>query len=136
MAQGQKGFLQARSSSVKGVEGEVDRLARGKRTDPTAAVLAKVMWEMGFEPGLIAKVAGLPRGTVKDIIQGNGPWRQMPRSELYELTRLRLIRVIDEYVYDFGMKAMAKLEEKMKTASFMELINFAGVALNRGDTLR
>ena len=111
-------------------------MARGKRTDPTAANLAKVMWEMGFEPGIITKVAGLRRSTVNDIIQGHGPWQQMPQNELYELTRLRLIRVLDEYVYDFGMRAMQRLEEKMKTASFMELISFAHVALNRGESSR
>jgi len=111
-------------------------MARGKRTDPTAAILAKVMHEMGFEVGLIATASGLPRGTVNDIIRGHGPWRQVPRSELYELTKLRLIKAIDDCVYDFGMKAMAKLEEKMKTASFMELINFAGVALNKGEAWR
>jgi len=86
--------------------------------------------------GLIVTASGLPRGTVKDIIQGHGPWRQMPRSELYELIRLRLIKAIDDSVYDFGMKAMAKLEEKMKTASFMELINFVGVGLNKGEAWR
>ena len=111
-------------------------MARGKRTDPTAAILAKVMWEMGFEPGIITKVVGLRRSTVNDIIQGHGPWQQMPQNELYELTRLRLIRVLDEYVYDFGMRAMQRLEEKMKTASFMELISFAHVALNRGESSR
>jgi hypothetical protein len=111
-------------------------LARGKRTDSTAAVLAKVMAEMGFELGLIATASGLPRGTVKDIIQGHGLWREMPQNELFEITRLRLIKAIDDCVYDFGMKAMAKLEEKMKTASFMELINFAGVALNKGEAWR
>ena len=111
-------------------------MPRGKRTDPTAAVLAKVMAEMGFELGLIAEITGLRRSTVNDIIQGHGPWQQMPQNELFEITRLRLIKAIDNCVYDFGMKAMAKLEEKMKTASFMELINIAGVALNKGESWR
>lgn len=91
---------------------------------------------MGFEPGLIVTASGLPRGTVKDIVEGHGPWQQIPQNELFEITRLRLIKAIDDCVYDFGMKAMAKLEEKIKTASFMELINFAGVALNRGESRR
>jgi hypothetical protein len=111
-------------------------MARGKRTDSTAAVLAKVMAEMGFDLGLIVTASRLPRGTINDIVQGNGPWQQVPRSELFEITRLQLIRAIDDCVYDFGMKAMAKLEEKIKTASFTELINFAGVALNRGEAWR
>ena len=111
-------------------------MARGKRTDPTAAVLAKVMHEMGFELWLIITASGLPRGTVKDIIHGNGAWRRMAHNEFYELTRLRLIRVIDESLYDLGMKAMGKLEERMKTASFKELLGIVDVALNRGDTWR
>ncbi len=91
---------------------------------------------MGFELGLIATASGLPRGTVKDIIQGNGPWQQMPRSELHELIRPRLIKAIDDSVYDFGMKAMAKLEKKIETASFMELLNFVGVGLDKGESWR
>ena len=91
---------------------------------------------MGFELGLIATASRLPRGTVKDIIQGNGPWREIPRNELYELTRLQLTRYIDTMVYDVAMTAMAKLEEKMKTASYLELIGIANVALNRGDAWR
>ena len=111
-------------------------MARGKRTDPAAAVLAKIMHEMGFELRLISTASGLPRGTVKDIVEGNGSWRQMPQTQLFEITRLRLLRTIDESLYDLGMKAMAKLEEKTKTASFKELIGIMDVALNRGDTWR
>jgi hypothetical protein len=111
-------------------------MARGRRTDPAAAVLAKVLHEMGFELRLISTASGLPRGTVKDIIEGNGPWRHVPRNELFEITRLRLLRAIDESLYDLGMEAIAKLEERMKTASFTELLGIVDVALNRGDTWR
>jgi hypothetical protein len=107
-------------------------MARGKRTDPAAAVLAKIMREMGFELRLISTASGLARGTVKDIVEGNGPWRQMPQTELFKTTRLRLLRAIDESLYDLGMKAMAKLEERMKSASFTELLGIVDVALNRG----
>ena len=111
-------------------------MARGKRTDPTTAILAKVMHELGFELGLIVTASGLPRGTVKDIIQGNGPWREMPRNELYDLTKKRLTTLIDAMLYDAAMKAIAKLEKKLETASYMELVNFIGVGLNRGESLR
>ena len=94
------------------------------------------MAEMGFEPGLIGEVAGLPRGTVNDIIRGHGPWREMPNNQLVEITRLRLKAGIENAADSLAMKAMAKLEEKIKTASFMELINFVGVGLNKGDAWR
>lgn len=111
-------------------------MARGRRTDPTAAVLAGVMHEMGFEVTLISQITGLPRGTVGDIAHGHGPWNQMPHNELFEITRLRLIKAIDDSVYDLGMKAMAKLEERMKTASFTELMGIVDVALNKGESWR
>jgi len=95
-------------------------MARGKRTDPTAAVLAKVMAEMGFEPGLITEVSRLPRGTVNDIIRGHGPWREMPQNELFEITRLRARRAIENVANDLVMKAVTRLEEKIKKASLME----------------
>jgi hypothetical protein len=56
----------------------------------------------------------------------------MPQTELFKTTRLRLLRAIDESLYDLGMKAMAKLEERMKSASFTELLGIVDVALNRG----
>lgn len=96
-------------------------MARGKRTDLTAAVLAKVMWEMGFEPGLIAGVTGLPRGTVNDIIRGHGPWSQTPQSELFETTRLKVRAAIENVVDESVMKAIARLEEKIEKASVIEL---------------
>ncbi len=49
-------------------------MARGRRTDPASAVLAKVMHEMGFPPAWIAELSQIPRKTVDDIIKGNGPW--------------------------------------------------------------
>ena len=111
-------------------------MARGKRTDPTAAILAKVMGDMGFETGIIATVAELPRGTVKDIIQGNGPWALVPHNELYDLTKSRLTALIELIVNDVAMKAMAKMEQKVETASYSDLINFVGVALNKGESWR
>lgn len=96
-------------------------MARGKRTDPTAAVLAKVMGEMGFESGLIAEVTRIPRGTVNDIIRGHGPWGEMPQNELFEITRLRARRAIENVADDLGMKAVARLEEKIEKASIIEL---------------
>ena len=95
-----------------------------------AAILVTVMHQMGFNLELITTASGLPRGTVKDIIQGNGPWGRMEYNEFYKLTRQRLIRVIDEGAYQLGMNAMAKLQEKQKTASFTELVEIMDVALN------
>ena len=85
-----------------------------------AAVLAKVMHEMGFEPGMIAEITRLPRGTVTDIIRGNGPWRDTPQNELVETTRLRVRRAIENASDSLAMKAMARLDEKLSNASFME----------------
>ncbi|MDP2603662.1 MAG: hypothetical protein Q8S00_13870 [Deltaproteobacteria bacterium] len=47
-------------------------MSRSKRTDTAVAVLVMVMADMGFEPGMIAELAGVPRGTVNDLILGNG----------------------------------------------------------------
>jgi hypothetical protein len=43
-----------------------DLMARGKRTNPTAVVLAEVMHEMSFPPGLIAELSEIPRKTVDE----------------------------------------------------------------------
>ncbi len=108
-------------------------MARGKRTDPTAAVLAKVMGEMGFEPGLIAEIVGLKRSTVNDIIRGNGPWSQTSQNELLERTRLRLRRAIENVADDLAMKAIARLEEKIEKASIIELCSILNALGRIGD---
>ena len=113
-------------------------MARGKLTDPAVAVLVTVMAEMGFEPGMIAELARLPRGTVNDIILGNGPWSMTPESELVERTRVQLIQAIDSVAYGLGMKVLAKINEKTKTASIPELLSIAGamIEIGKGDTER
>ena len=73
-----------------------------------------VMADLGFEPGMIAELTGVPRGTVNDIILGNGPWSTTPENELTERTRVRLIQAIDSVAYGLGMKALAKINEKTK----------------------
>lgn len=92
-------------------------MARGKRTDSTAAVLVRVMAEMGFEPGLITEVTGLRRSTVNDIIRGHGPWATIPQGELHEITRLQVRRAIENSADSLAMKAVARLEEKIEKAS-------------------
>ena len=113
-------------------------MARGKLTDPTVAVLVMVMAELGFEPGMIAELAGLPRGTVNDIILGNGPWSTTPETELIERTRVRLIEAIDSVAYCLGMKVLAKINEKTKTASIPELLSITGamIEIGKGDIAR
>ena len=111
-------------------------MARGKRTDPAVAVLVVVMADMGFEPGMIAELAGVPRGTVNDIILGNGPWSTTPENELTERTRVRVFEAIDSVAYDLGMKVLAKINEKTKTASIPELLSIAGAMIGKGDSGR
>ncbi len=62
-------------------------MARGKRTVLTRATLALVLFEIGFEPGMVAEVAELPRSTVTDILQGNGPWCRLAETEVYRDAR-------------------------------------------------
>ena len=47
-----------------------------------------------------------------------------------------MLAAIDDSLYELGMEAIARLEQKMKTASFNELIGIMDVALNRGDASR
>jgi hypothetical protein len=102
-------------------------MARGKQTDPTVAVVAKVMHEMGFESGLIATVTGLCRGTVNDIIRGHGPWYQIPRSELLDATRMRVKSAIENVANELAMKTIARLEQSLKKTSFMEAVQAVDV---------
>jgi len=111
-------------------------MSRGKRTDPAVAVLVTVMADMGFEPGMIGELTGVPRGTVNDIIFGNGPWSTPPENELTERTRVRLIQAIDSVAYGLGMKVLAKINEKTKTASIPELLLIAGAMIGKGDIER
>jgi predicted transcriptional regulator len=98
-------------------------MARGRRTDPTAAVLAKVMHEMGFPPPWIAELSQIPRKTVDDIIKGNGPWSQMPRNELYDRTREQLSLLIEQIAYSTANKVMERMHAKIDKASYMEIVS-------------
>ena len=111
-------------------------MSRGKRTDPAVAVLVMVMADVGFEPGMIAELAGVARGTVNDIVLGNGPWSTTPETELTERTRIRLIEAIDSVAYGLGMKVLAKINDKIKAASFPELMSIAGAMIRIGDIER
>jgi hypothetical protein len=105
-------------------------MARGRRTDPTAAVLAKVMHEMGFPPAWIAELSQIPRKTVDDIIKGNGPWAEMPRNELCDRAREQLKLLIEQITYSSAMKVMERLQAKIDKASYMEMVNTMGVLTN------
>ena len=113
-------------------------MARGKPTDPAVAVLVMVMADLGFDPAMIAELTGVPRGTVNDIILGNGPWSTTPENELTERTRIRVIQLTDSAAHDLGMKVLAKINEKTKTASIPELLSIAGamIEVGKGDTER
>jgi hypothetical protein len=105
-------------------------MARGKQTDPTAAVLAKVMHEMGFPPAWIAELSQIPRKTVDDIIKGNGPWGQMPRNELHDRTREQLEVLIEQIAYGSANKVMERLQAKIDNASYTEIISTMSVLTN------
>ena len=105
-------------------------MARGRRTDPTAAVLAKVMHEMGFPPAWIAELSHIPRKTVDDIIKGNGPWSQMPRNELYDRTREQLRVLIDQVAYNSAMKVIERLNARIVNASYTEIMSTMSVLTN------
>ena len=105
-------------------------MARGRRTDPTAAVLAKVMHEMGFTPAWIAELSQIPRKTVDDIVRGNGPWSQMPRNELYDRTREQLRVLIEQVAHSSAMKVMERLQTKIENASYMETVSTFSVLTN------
>jgi hypothetical protein len=102
-------------------------MARGRRTDPASAVLAKVMHEMGFPPAWKAELSQIPRKTVDDIIRGNGPWGQMPLNELHDKTREQLRVLIEQVAYSSAMRVMARLEAKIDKASYMEALQTADV---------
>jgi hypothetical protein len=89
-------------------------MARGGRTDPASAVLAKVMHDMGFPPAWIAELSHVPRKTVDDIINGRGPWSQMPRNELYDSTREQLKVLIEQVAYGSAMKVWRDCKPKLR----------------------
>lgn len=98
-------------------------MARGRRTGPIAAVLAKVMHEMGFPPAWIAELSQIPRKTVDDIIRGNGPWSRMPRNELYDRTREQLKVLIEQIAYSSARKVMERMQAKIDKASYTEIVS-------------
>jgi hypothetical protein len=100
---------------------------RGRRTDPTAAVLVKVMHEMGFPAAWIAELSQLRRKTVDDIIRGRGPWDQMPRNELYDKTMDQLRVLIEQMAYSTAVKVMERLQAKIDKTSYMEALQTADV---------
>ena len=100
-------------------------MARGRRTDPTIGVLAMVLSEMGFEPGLIAALADLPRGTVNDIIMQNGPWYELTETELYRTTRQQVIKKINEMADCLAMKILAKVNQRIEKADSFECLRIA-----------
>ena len=97
-------------------------MARGKRTDPTRATLALVLFEMGFEPGMVAELTELSRSTVTDVLQGNGPWCMLDETEVYQITRQRVVQKIGEAGDSLGMAVLAKLDAKAKTGTFTDCV--------------
>jgi hypothetical protein len=95
-------------------------MARGRRTDPARATLAMVLFEMGFEPGMIAKLADLPRGTVNDIIMRNGSWYELTETQLYRTTRQQVIKKINEMADGLAMKVLAKVNQRIEKADSFE----------------
>ena len=95
-------------------------MPRRRQTDPGKATLAKVMGDMGFGVAIISQITDLPRQTVNDIVKPRGFWHQMPRNELYETLRERLIKDLEKVADGLAMKAIARLEEKLSKASIME----------------
>jgi hypothetical protein len=105
-------------------------MARGRRTDPTAAVLAKVMHEMGFPAAWISELSHVPRKTVDDIINGRGPWAEMPRNELCDRTREQLRLLIERMSYSLALKVMESLQAKIDKASYAEIVSTMSVLTN------
>src|SRR5262245_10738393 len=105
-------------------------MARGRRTDPASAVLAKVMHEMGFPPAWIAELSHIPRKTVDDIIKGNGPWGQMPQNELYDSITEQLRVLIEQVVYRTTTKVMERVEAKIDNISYTEIISIMSSLTN------
>jgi hypothetical protein len=124
------GYFSLGEVAKHGAKTKRNNMARGKRKDPLQAELVKVLAEMGCESGLISSIRGLPRGTVRGIIEGKGTWSAMPDNELTARIRLKVIETIDSVAYGLALKAMAKLNEKMKTASYLELISTANILTN------
>jgi len=105
-------------------------MAKGRRTDPTAAAFVKVMYEMGFPPAWITELSHIPRKTVDDIIKGNGPWGEMPRNELYDRTREQLRLLIEQMSYSMASKVMQRLHAKIDNASYTEIMSTMSVLTN------
>jgi hypothetical protein len=103
-------------------ENKKGHMARGKRTDPRRATLVLVLFEMGFEPRIVAELAELSRSTVVDILQGNGPWCTLNESDVYQITRQRVIQKIGEAAESLGMAVLAKLDAKAKTGTFIDCV--------------
>lgn len=78
---------------------------------------------MGFPPVWIAELAQIPRKTVDDIINGRGPWAEMPRNELYDRTREQLKVLIEQIAYSSANKVMERLQAKIDKASYMEIVS-------------
>jgi predicted transcriptional regulator len=104
-------------------------MARGKRTDPIRATLALALAELGFDPAMVAELAGLSRSTVTDILQGNGPWCVLDETELYKTTRTRVIQTIGENAEALGMAVLAKLDAKSKTGTLSDCLQIAQALL-------
>ena len=84
-----------------------------------------VLFEMGFEPGMIAELAGLPRGTVNDIIMANGSWYELTETELYRTTRRQVIKKISEMAESLAMKVLAKVNQRIEKADSFESLRIA-----------
>src|SRR5262245_38666936 len=77
----------------------------------------------GFPPAWIAELSQVPRKTVDDIVKGHGPWRRMPRNELYDRTREQLRVLIEQMSYSMASKVVEKLQAKIDKASYMEIVS-------------
>lgn len=98
-------------------------MARGRKTNLVTAATVRVMAEMGFEAGLIGELLKLPRATTVDIIRARGSWKHQVDNELTLTVKYRVKQAIEGAADDLAIKAIARLEEKIKNASLMEALN-------------
>ena len=60
------------------------------------ALAVKAMAELGYWPSLIGETLGIPQTTVNDIIEGRGPWQELPRNAHLEAIKARFKQAMEE----------------------------------------
>ena len=105
--------------------------------DPVKAAAAYTLQESGHSGRQIARMTGLPRGSVHDILSGRGRWKKVPELPVFRRLRQEQSQRL-EAAFRQGTSVLLERafdDEKLAKASTFQLIYASGIAIDKARLL-